>query len=638
MQDLLLKHVNPDKLPDAPEGYSRVMVGLDGALVVADQDRKETHYAAVKTNQLTGGAEFIASNRKRIDVKMGSAEPSGAIYSGIGTQTLFDLGLVTASSGAASFINNGTAACPDPTFPFNIFQIGASATIDQALGTAVPITGIDAIGFWARAVRTSDAAGFTSCKILISESVSGFTTFGELPFAIRADGRWRYYTVPLVGLFTAGVTITTIGRVRIREADGVAGDGRPLMGAGDFAQFGAFRINPRGSSAMFVRLDDGLDNLVSNKTALLASQFTGLSGVTIPQGSYSVMELLDYFGFKGNAFVLTDFVGKKGFATWADLRYLQDQKGWSICVQAAANPVSNSGDGARLFGPLGFNLHATPGDVASVSGSVFTLAGSRPDSIGGTTGSVLGVGGVQPFPVIVNGTPPAPLVAGQTYYALRRGVRQFSLHTVPVGASPADDSQGLVTITGSDTSQMTLRYAGSSNDETAIANDYRKAQEALAANGLTGVNHLALNQGGFDVHVEKAIVQRGFKSCQTTARHSSFIPTFGGFVALTRAHVALTPATNGITGTTASGVFSTITIIQSDGLPTAAQMRQFVANCAKFGSVGANYHHGTNASNTLVLLAYLDQLKMCEDVGLVDVLTVEEYQERLNVFSKSLTL
>lgn len=597
----------------------------------------ESAPAMVNTNIITGERALIAAG-KRMDFQLGSAEPSGALYSGIGSQTLFDLSAMTASSGAASWITDGSSACPDPAFPFNIFQIGAAGTIDQALGTAVPIAGIDAIGFWARAVRNSDSAGFTSCKILISESTSGFTTFGELPFAIRSDGKWRFYTVPLVGLFTAGVTISAIGRVRIRESDGVAGDGRPLMSGGDFAQFGAFRINPRGSSTMFVRLDDGLDNLVSNKTALLASQFTGISGVTIPQGSYSVVELLDAFGFKGNAFVLTDFVGKKGFATWEQLRYLQDQKGWSICVQAAANPVSNSGDGARLLGPLGFNLHGTPGDVASVSASVFTLAGSRPDSIGGTTGSVLGVGGVQPFPVIVNGTPPAPLVAGNTYYALRRGVRQFSLHSVPVGTSPADDSQGLITITGSDTSQMTLRYAGSSNDESAIANDYRRAQDALQANGLTGGNHLALNQGGFDVYVEKAIVQRGFKSCQTTARHSSFIPTFGGFVALTRASVILTPATNGISGTTASGVFSTITIIQSDGVPTAAQMRQFVANCAKFGSVGANYHHGTTASNTLVLLAYLDHLKMCADVGLTNVLTVEEYQDRLNVFSKSLTL
>lgn len=578
---------------------------------------------------LTGGIELSAAG-VAVDVEKTKTTSSTEFYSGIGTQVLFDLSTSTGASGTGTQrIADGSAACPDPAYPTSVMQIGPSGIIDQALSAAVPSAGIDSIGFWARATRSSDGEKFASCKILISDSIAGFTNFGVLPFAVRADGKWRYHTVPMSSLAVGGGAWTIasdIGRIRFREGDAVATTGRPLMAGNGRVQFGAVRTNPRGKAAMLVRFDDGLDNLRSNKIAVLASEYVGSSGITIPAGSYSFLDLLNYFGFPGNAYVLTDLVGNAGFETWSGLQSLQ-AAGWSVCVQAAANPLSQTSDGARLLGPIGYNLHMTPGDVASVSSSVFTLAGTRPDSIGGTSGYV-SAGGVQSFPVQVLGTPPAPLVSGQVYYALRRGVRTFSLHTVPVGLSPQDDSAGLVIITESDTSQMTLRYAGSANDATAIAADYSRAQAALIAHGLTGYKHIAFNQGAYDKYVEEAVISCGFRSSQTTGLRTEFIPTIAGHVAIGSANVATTPLTNGRVGTVVSGAFSIISVIQTDGSPTALDVRNFVADCVKYGSVGANYHHNTN--NLPVLLAYLDQCKIFSDVGLLDVVNIETLQRRIS--------
>ncbi len=584
--------------------------------------------ATVKSNPLTGGLVLSAGG---VTLETGpSATPFNlnAPFNGIGETVLFDVSASASASGTGTqAITDGSAACPDPTFPMNVFQIGPAGIIDQALAATVPLAGIDSIGFWARATRVSDSEKFSAVKLMLSDTTAGFTNFGTLTCAIRADGVWRYHVAPIQG-FAVGTTpwATVVGRLRLREDDAVTATGRPLMGTGDRIQIGAVRVNPRGKTSMFVRFDDGLDNLYSQRKAVVASNYLGSSGAAIPAGTYTFMELLDFFGFKGNCFVLTDFIGRPGFETWDGLRALQ-KKGWSICVQAGANPVSNNADGARLFGPLGYNLHPTPGDVASVTNSIFTLSGSRPDSIGGTAGSVA-LGGVQPFPVQVLGTVPAPLVSGETYYALRRGVRTFSLHTVPVGLSPQDDNAGLVTITGTVTTGMTLRYAGSTNDESGIIADYQKAQNALAANGLTGGKHLALNQGGYDYYVEKAIVSLGFKSVQTTSMRPDFVSTVAGAVAVSIPNISITPLTNGRAGTTISGAFSVLTINQTDGALTPVQLRQFVSNCVKFGSVGANYHHNTN--NIPELLAYLDQCKVYANAGLLDVLTVEEQQRRID--------
>lgn len=582
------------------------------------------------------GVRLQAEAGGYLPIVIASADPGG-VYSGIGERVLFDFSAAASTSGTAALINDGSVACPDPAYPTNIMQIGPSGVIDQALGAAIQSTGIETIGFWARAFRSSDAESFCSCKILLSDLVGGFTNFGVLPFAVRADGKWRYHTVKLDGVPIGGGTWTAssnIARIRFREADGVASDGRPLMSGADRVQFGPVRANPRGKTSMFIRFDDGLENLISKKKAVLGTAYVGSSGVNIPAGAYSFADLVDKFGFVANCYVLTDLIGNPGFETWSGLRELQS-KGWSICVQAGANPVSNLSDGARLLGPIGYSLAPTPGGIASVAASVFTLSASRPDVIGGTAGSVA-AGGLQSFPVVVGGTPPAPLVSGQTYYALRRGVRQFSLHTIPVANFPGDNDKGLVGITGSDVSQMTLRYAGSANDESAIYADYVKAQNSLKANGLTGFEHLALNQGGLDVYCEKAILAAGFKSVQTISNRVEFVPTFAGFVSLAASNVGLTPSTNGRNGTTLSGAFSVKTVIQTDGAISELNVRKFVADCVKYGSVGANYHH--NETNLPVFLAYLDQLKIFADAGLLEVLSVEEQQSRIEKFTRASSL
>ena len=590
------------------------------------------NYSFDSTGAVTG---LVGPGGVVIDSPIKTPGVVSELYNGIGSNVMFDISVATSSSGTASLITDGSVSCPDPDFPANIFQIGPTGIIDQALGSTVALSGIDNIGFWARATRSSDSELFTSVKLLLSDSTSGFTTFGTISFAIRADGKWRYHIASIQGFVPgASAWAAVYGRIRFREDDGVATTGRPLMAGADRAQIGAIRANPRGKTTMFVRFDDGLDNLVSQKKAVLAAAFAGSSGVNIPAGSYSMFELVQAFGFKANCFVLTDLIGKPGFATWDELRTLQTA-GWSICVQAGANPVSQNSDGARLLGPVGYNLYSVAGDIASVTASVFTVNGAKPDIIGGTAGYTA-VGGVQSFPVQVLGTPPLPLVSGSIYYALRRGTRTFSLHTVPVGLSPQDNDQGLVTITGSDTSQMTLRYAGSANDHTAILADFQKAQAALAANGLTGTQHLALNQGAYDRNVETAIVLAGFKSAQTTSVRPSFVQSIPGAVQSCITNTTITPATTGRVGTTHSGAFTLMTVNQSDGALTAAQLRQFVGQCVKYGSMGANYHH--NANNIDVLLAYLDQCKLTSDTGLLEVLTVEQQQTRVDAWIKNRVL
>lgn len=54
MSDILLKNKYTGNLPDAPEGHSRLMSNEKGALVLIDQDRKETALVGAVIDPLTG--------------------------------------------------------------------------------------------------------------------------------------------------------------------------------------------------------------------------------------------------------------------------------------------------------------------------------------------------------------------------------------------------------------------------------------------------------------------------------------------------------------------------------------------------------------------------------------------------------
>lgn len=524
----------------------------------------------------------------------------------------------------ASRITDLSVTCPDPDYPGFVAKLNGTSPTQQAVydhtpGSAIDMTGVDGIGFWAMATPLASGEPYALVKFLLG--YTPWTVFTEAQFAIRADGRWRFYVAPSYAWpsWSAGTAITTL---RIREGDGTTG--RIPMSTASAIYIGAIRKNPRGKAVGMIRFDDNVADLISTRKAV--NLFTGNSGVTIAAGNYNALELVEAFGFKANCYILTDFVDSPGFETTTNLRALQDTYGWDICYQSKANPIGGS-SGARLLGPIGYNL-VPIGGVSSVSTANNTITCT---SAHGVTTVSDGAGSrVQPFPVEFTGTDlPSPLVTGTKYYLSAVDTTTFKVHTTAVGSVTAAD---IVDITTAGTAaNFGVRYWGSSNDHTAIQADFEQGMAWMQAEGFKAYEHYALNQGAFDIYVEKAALAAGFKTAWTTALISG---TDGGglkvanFEPAFRIDTTILPSAIGQFGCTYAPWLNIPHAIQTDSTPTASDARAYVRKLVSRGAVGGNYHHGLTTANADVLLAYLDELKLHADRGQIDVLTVSEYYQR----------
>lgn len=528
-----------------------------------------------------------------------------------------------AGSANASQITDLSVTSPDPDYPGYVAKLNGTSPTQQAVydhtpGSAIDMTGVESIGFWAMATPLASGEPYAMVKFLLG--YTPWTSFAEAQFSIRADGRWRFYVAPSWAwpAWSAGTAITTL---RLREGDGTTG--RTPMSTTSAIYIGAIRKNPRGKAVGMIRFDDNVADLISTRKAV--NLFTGNSGVTIAAGNYNALELVEAFGFKANCYILTDFVDSPGFETTTNLRALQDTYGWDICYQSKANPIGDS-SGARLLGPIGYNL-VPIGGVSLVDTAANSIDCAAAHGIT-VVGSV--AGGVQPFPVEFIGTDlPAPLVTGTKYYLSAVNTTAFKVHTTAMGSATAADIVDLTT-TGT-AANFGVRYWGSANDHSAIQADFENGMAWMQAEGFKAYEHYALNQGAFDIYVEKAALAAGFKTAWTTAlisgtdggglKVASFEPAFNIIT-------TILPSTIGQYGCTYAPWLNIPQSIQTDGTPTASDVRAYVRKLVSRGAVGGNYHHALTTANAAVLLAYLDELKLHADRGQIDVLTVSEYYAR----------
>lgn len=577
-----------------------------------------------ETNPLTGRVEKIAGG-----VAIKDYIPSGLIDktapgSGFGSMLLnWSAGTEEKTGTGTELLTDLSEICPDSesrTLIVKLLGTGTYSEMYGRTGISLDISDADNIGVWARATKRGNGEHYAPLKIMVASTA--WTAYGYCNVSVRADGKWHYIVIPVSSFVAIGgwTKAAPIVALRVREADGTIG--RSNLAAGESIMLGPIRKNARGKAAAVVRFDDGLGSL-TRKECTINSTFNGASGVSIPAGVYSFAEIVQKFGFRGNAYVLTDWIGQPGFCTQAELRDLQDTYGWDIAFQSAVNPIGYSNPGVRLLGPVGYNL-VPIGGVASVDTAANTITTTAANLV--TAVGAVGTW-VQPFPVEFIGTDlPAPLLTGTRYYLRNNnGVTntQFTIH--PTAYDSVANTNAIDLTTAGTAANFGVRYWGSANDHTAILAEFMRGQQYLRDSGFKAWQHYALNQGAWDIYTERAAIEAKWLTAMTIDLSGVYD---GSMPAFTPA-VHVTVSSTGSEGALHADWLNLCSAIQTDGSKTDADVRAYVNTLVKTGGTGGNYHHGPTIANVLVLLAYLDQLKLRSDQGLIDVLTVTELYDRI---------
>jgi hypothetical protein len=393
---------------------------------------------------------------------------------------------------------------------------------------------------------------------------------------------------------------------------------------GDTIQAGPVRRDPQSRAFAMIRLDDGtLDQYVARQT--LATPYVGDSGVTIAAGvAHSALTLCQAFGLTANCFILTRHVGNTSanFMTVAQLRDLQDTYGWVIGIQSANNPIASNNVGLRLLGEYGYHLKQTVyGSIASIAGNVVTTTNVH------RIVRVSGPSGTQGYPVTIIGpTPPASTLSVGSTVWLREGTTStFTMHPTE---TDANNNTNTITLDVGGTS-WDYRYSGSTVDGSGVLADLTTAQAQLQAWGLNGWRHYAMNQGAYDQVVEAAVmslqaadslrlVQGIFGSSGTGSATYAPRPIFctgSGGIGFVGGGQEGTSYGSWINGSIAIGTENV----------TEANIRAAVQSVIARGGVVSNYHHAfANETSMRRFIAYLDELKLRQDQGLLQVVNADE--------------
>ena len=516
-----------------------------------------------------------------------------------------------------SFALDATANCPAGTAVVTIAGdaatdgLGAAgaSNVNMAV-TAIPTTNLKTVGVWAMCpARNAARKNYRNVplKMFLSQDAT-FTNYIICTWNVRADGKWRLYALDLsAGTNNAFVFGTnTIGYIRVRASvdQGVLSNalsGTAPLQTAETAYIGGVFTGPKAKAMAMVRFDDGLSNLNSISPGFnFVAPYVGQSGVTVPTGLYSALKLVSMFGLKAACFILTKYVGTSAvFASQADYMALQNA-GWEICWQTHNNPVSASNAGVRLLGPFGLpwfaaasNSYATDGTITTIAVNDFAVTGSG-----------------QGTPIQLVGSPPSPLATGVTYW-----VRQLTTTTHKLHYTEADSLAATNTITFASASSATWgwNFAGASADASAINAEFASGLAAMSALGLNGAKYWAPNQGAFDAVSEDAYYANGF---------IAMFPTNELVTAPPIGKSSQYPAANGL-GVNISHLPTfavTQSAFQTDTFgATEAQARAYVQNLCTNGAIGQNFHHSPTNANSLVLAAYLDELKLRQDRGEIEV-------------------
>lgn len=490
---------------------------------------------------------------------------------------------------------------------------GASGNFcTQALAADISVAGVSTIGVWAMVpARSSALKDYRSCplKFMIGPLV-GWTNYAEFTFNARADGKWHFYVLDTIkanitGTFSFAVGSTNvIGNFRVRASwdngtNASASLGTDPLQTGEKAYIGGIMFNPRSKAAAMVRWDDNLAG-VMRKDYTLAADYVGASGVTVPAGSYSGYELCEAFGHKAAMFILTSLVGASDNFLSVDQLLTLQKSGWEICFQTHANPRDLSGRGMQLLGPAGYPWYAQQTLTHATDGLITGTAHLLIDTFDGQTNHVTLIG-----------APPAPLVAGNSYW-----VRYVSATTCRLFATLDDsyNNTSPITFAASGTASWGWNQYGSTGDVNGALNDFAIGISLMKQWGLDGYKFWAPNQGAYDVHLQNA--------CYANAIRGVFFTRAGtdGF-ALGKTNQWTPTSTLSGANTLLPSIGPSIQYaFDSDNAAnTEAAARSYVRELCRKGALGQNVHHNVTV-NTLSLIAYLDELKFRQDRGELDVM------------------
>lgn len=405
---------------------------------------------------------------------------------------------------------------------------------------------------------------------------------------------------------------------------------RVAMQAGDTVQCGAVFRDPVAKGFVFPRMDDITADQFTRRT-VMATDFVGSSGVTVPAGAYSMLELAEAFGLRVSLYALTRHVGQPGgFGTVAQLLAAQ-ARGHLIGFQSHANPFDGNNAGQRLLGPYGYDLASfVYGSVSASSGtSRFTTTNAHKVIVVNSGGLF----GDQGYPVQLYGTSlPGGTDTATKYWLYPVNANDVTLHLTEADSMTGANPVTLTTNGGAGT--WGYRYWGSAPDGSAILQDFRTGQALMQQWGLTGWRHYAPNQGGWDAHIEAAVrtlmdegnlyTVNGTQGNTGVASASFFPRSAAGYVA-----GGLGSATSAQFATSLSDVFNIPVSLDTDAA-SEATAAAFVRTCYSQGVVASDYSHHQNSSAKMrQRCAFYDAIKLCVDQGLGYTGTAEEAYQLL---------
>ena len=412
-------------------------------------------------------------------------------------------------------------------------------------------------------------------------------------------GDWRLLTVSptQMGFYSWVFGTDAITSVKIVEK---AGGTESNWQTGDYLQIGATYCDVRSRPTFLLTCDDGLQNILYPVSTVAGYPISGRSQ----------KQLLDYYGFRGAAYIIGGSIGATGYLNAADILKLQSA-GWAIGSHTLTHPSEGypGGKGVMLLGPYGYAWSTNVGvTFSSASGPTFTCSTVNPPFI--PTGGLY-----APNPIQFTDVAPTGLSLNTTYY-----VKYVSGATCQLYLDAALTQQ--VTSTWSGTANF--RYAGSTNDDTAIYADVMSGIAALAAIGVQNPGRMmALPQGGWDKYVRSAIQRAGIKHVRGLSNPTSFHTIPVGM-----------PTGSGNTQSllNAGGWMAQSDSIPVDGSSVIGVMTAYIDMCIAQGAVGCSYIHVVDTAARAVLYdAFLAYLRTKVDANLIDVVPLNEWCDRIGL-------
>jgi hypothetical protein len=345
----------------------------------------------------------------------------------------------------------------------------------------------------------------------------------------------------------------------------------------------------------------------------------------------SGQQIVESYGFKGSLFLVPSWLGTTGvhgyggrankFMSAADAEAMY-AAGWSIGSHSNTHPSSEDNAGLRLLGPYGYFLSNTVDNLPAGYVTSWGLDEShRRRAIDATADTdIIRFENPHRFlvnlPIVFADVAPPGLSIGTIYYC----------QTIPspTTATFATDQGSLklrAAITADWTGMANYRYAGSSNDDSAIYADIQSGIDGVAAIGIpTGAKFFALPQGSADEYVRSACIRAKIVWVRGASLHAHTIPVGR-------------PSGGGLSGIAnqPGGWLAQPDCVQTDATvaPSITAIREYVDDTVTQGACGCSYHHAVGAGTIANLDNLCAYLRKKADAQVIDVVTLEEMASAL---------